>query len=170
METLSTPRLTLQRFTHADLDELHALNSEPETMRFLGGVRTLEESTVELERILNANTSAGFGGWAVRQKPDGVFVGRCGVKRYDETSEHELVLAVKKAFRRQGYASEAAAAVLQYTFARGVASVFACVSPENIASINVMKRLGMQFEREAFMYEENVLVFRAYPSAPTPTT
>jgi [ribosomal protein S5]-alanine N-acetyltransferase len=161
---LRTERLLLEPFTEADLDDLHALNSEPLTMRFVGGVRTPAESAAELGRILAASVShesQACGGWAIRLAADRTFVGRVGIKRAAETGEHELLYAVREAFRRRGLASEAAAAVVGRTFERDVAKVIACASPENEASIALMRKIGMTFERRARMYGEDVVVYAA---------
>jgi len=161
MENLLTPRLLLEPFTLEHLADLHALNSEPAVMRFLDGVRTLEQSQAELGRILAAAATAGLGGWAVRRREDGAFIGRCGIKRSVETAEHELLYAYRQAFWKQGYAAESAAAVLQHTFSLGVPLVIACAVPENTASIAVMQRIGMTFSRHAQMYGREMVVYCA---------
>jgi [ribosomal protein S5]-alanine N-acetyltransferase len=156
MTTLSTPRLSLEPIVPADLGDLHALNSEPDAMRFLGGVRTRDESAAELGRILAADAHEGFCGWAVRRRVDGAFLGRCGVKRSLEGGEHELLYAFRVEHWGCGYASEAAAAVLRHTFSLGVPRVIACVSSANAASLGVVRRIGMVFEREARVHDELV--------------
>ena len=160
---IRTPRLALEPFTEADLDDLHVLTEEAETMRFVGGVRTRDESARELGRILAASADVGsggtYGGWAIRVAADRTFIGRIGVKRSAETFEHELLYAVREAFQRKGYAAEAARAVVARTFEGGAGKVIACASPANEASIAVMKKIGMTFERHARMYDESVVVY-----------
>jgi ribosomal-protein-alanine N-acetyltransferase len=160
--------LVLTPITRADGPDLHALNSEPAAMRFLGGVRTREESEAELGRILAHVTPRGLGGWAVRRRSDDAFLGRCGLKHFANESEFELLYAYRESFWGQGYASEAALAVLSHAFALGAPHVFACASPANGASIRVMTRIGMTFERCAHMYDEDVVVYGASadPGAP----
>ncbi len=161
MDSLVTPRLLLEPFTEEHFADLHALNSEPAVMHFLDGVRTPEESRAELLRILAAAATPGLGGWAVRRREDGVFIGRCGIKRSVETAEHELLYAYRRAFWGQGFAAESAAAVLQHTFSLGVPLVIACAVPENTASIAVMQRIGMRFSRRAQMYGRDMAVYCA---------
>ncbi len=158
---LTTPRLFLEAFGPEHLADLHALNSEPAVMRFLDGVRTIEQSRAELERILAAPASPGCGGWAVRRRADSLFIGRCGIKKAAETGEHELLYAFKSAFWGQGYAVEAAAAVLRHTFSLGVPIVIACALPANTASLAVMQRIGMVWTRRARMYDEDMIVYSA---------
>ncbi|HEY3765134.1 MAG TPA: GNAT family protein [Gaiellales bacterium] len=59
-----------------------------------------------------------------------------------------LYWAVAPAHRGRGIASEAAAALIAYAFAEiGLARVVATTEHDNLASIGVMRRLGMRIER-----------------------
>ena len=161
MEKLLTPRLSLSPITWEHFADLHELNSEPAVMRFLDGVRTPEETRAELGRILAAAARPGLGGWAVRRREDGAFIGRCGIKLSAETAEHELLYAYRQAFWGQGYAAESTAALLRHTLGLGVPLVIACADPENTASIAVMQRIGMKFARRARMYDRDMVVYLA---------
>jgi ribosomal-protein-alanine N-acetyltransferase len=161
MDELFTPRLLLEPITEAHLEDLHRLNSDPEVMRFLDGVRSREQSRAELLRILAGGATPGFGGWAVRRRTDRAFLGRCGIKRSAETGEPELLYALRAEVWGQGYATEAARAVLRHTFDHGVPLVIACAVPANTASVVVMQRIGMRFARLARMYEEEMVVYSA---------
>jgi RimJ/RimL family protein N-acetyltransferase len=58
-----------------------------------------------------------------------------------------LYWAVAPAFRRRGIAAEAAAALIDHAFAElGLARVVATTERDNLASIGVMRRLGMRIE------------------------
>jgi len=58
-----------------------------------------------------------------------------------------LYWAVAPEFRRRGIAAEAAAALIGHAFAElGLARVVATTERENLASIGVMRRLGMRVE------------------------
>ena len=58
-----------------------------------------------------------------------------------------LYWAVAPAFRRRGIAAEAAAALIDHAFAElGLARVVATTERENLASVGVMRRLGMRVE------------------------
>lgn len=161
LETITTPRLILEPFTEADLEDLHALNSEPNAMRYLDGVRTREQTVAELGRILAVASRPGAGGWTIRERDGRAWVGRIGIKPPADGNEHELLYALREAFWGNGYATEAATALLAHTFARGVDRIMACASPANGASIAVLEKIGMRFDRRAFMYREDVVVYVA---------
>jgi RimJ/RimL family protein N-acetyltransferase len=159
-ESLLTERLRLDPIAPSDADDLHALNSDAAAMRFLGGVRTREGTLAELGRMLALDPAARFGAWAVRRRGDGAFVGRCGVKPGTEApTEHELLYAYLPAFWGHGYATEAADAVVRRTLAAGAPYVIACAVPANVASIAVLRRVGMTFERRAYLYDEDHEVY-----------
>ena len=63
------------------------------------------------------------------------------------TSEVGLFYHIQPALRRQGYASEAAAALVEYAFAHlHLRRILATTSYENLGSQAVMRRLGMTLE------------------------
>lgn len=158
---IATRRLILEPFGEGDLDDLHALNRDANAMRFLDGVRTREQTEAELGRILAVASQPGCGGWSIREREAGAWIGRVGIKPPADGNEHELLYALRTSFWGKGYATEAAAAVLARTFASGVDRVMACAVPANGASVAVMKKIGMRFDRDAFMYGEPVVVYVA---------
>jgi [ribosomal protein S5]-alanine N-acetyltransferase len=65
--------------------------------------------------------------------------------------EFGLYWAVSPAFRRQGYATEAGQAMVEYAFSElRVKRVVASTTYENAASVGVMHKLGMWVERNPF--------------------
>lgn len=68
-----------------------------------------------------------------------------GTRSY--TTELGLYYALSTAFQRQGYATEAAQALLDYAFRQlNLKRVVAMTTHDNAASIGVMKKLGMHVE------------------------
>jgi ribosomal-protein-alanine N-acetyltransferase len=161
MPILRTPRLVLLPFTEDDYADLLALNSDPEVRPLIFGDGTAEETRAELGRTLAAASDPPCGGWVLRIEGDRTFMGRVNIKRNIETGEHELLYALHKAFWGQGYASEAAAAVLGYAHTAGCTSIMACAAPENAGSIAVMKKIGMHYVGRERMYGRESVVYRS---------
>lgn len=69
-------------------------------------------------------------------------VGACGFKNEPRAGRVEIGYGVSPACRRQGAAAEAVDALLKLAFAGGATEVLAEVSPDNLASTNVVRRLG----------------------------
>ncbi len=67
------------------------------------------------------------------------------------TAEVGLFYTFDRAYRRQGYATEAAQALIDYAFGTlRLRRIVATTSYENDASMGVMRRLGMRVERNPF--------------------
>jgi RimJ/RimL family protein N-acetyltransferase len=149
MTTLETNRLVLRPFLETDLDDLCTLYSDPDVMRYLNtGVLNRDETTVRLKRMLDHWQTHGYGIWAVIHKKDDRFIGRCGIANVHDFPDCELVYTFARAYWGQGYATEAARAALDYAFIHlKLPRVIALAVVDNLASRNVMRKLGMTFER-----------------------
>ena len=71
----------------------------------------------------------------------------CGLLKRETLPDADLGFAFLPGFAGQGYASEAAAAVLAYARQTlGLARVLAITSPDNTRSIKLLERIGFRFE------------------------
>jgi [ribosomal protein S5]-alanine N-acetyltransferase len=74
---------------------------------------------------------------------DGEVIGRAGFHGPPgAVGRPEIGYAVRPRFRRQGYATEAAEALVSWAWKQGEDVVFASVSPHNAASLAVVRKLG----------------------------
>lgn len=129
---LATARLRLGPWTEADLDALHRLWSDPQTI-WWGPNQTLEQTRALFQRLQQQG-----GWWAVEH--EGVIVGNVFLRASPRTpGVLELGYHFLPACWGRGFATEAARAVLDT--APG-ARVEAPVVPENTRSQEVVKRLG----------------------------
>lgn len=147
MTELETPRLRLRRLTPADADLIVALLNEPTFIRFIGdrGVRTTDDARNYLAGGPLAMYDAhGFGLGLMERKSDDLALGICGLVKREGLNDPDIGFALFPEFVGQGYAFEAASAVLNH--AREVLRlprVAAIVSPENAASKRLLERLGL---------------------------
>jgi ribosomal-protein-alanine N-acetyltransferase len=135
----------------SDLDSLMSIVGDPDVMKFLGVdagvVLNREEAEDALHRMIAFSTEHGFGRWAVLNKQNNSMVGLSGFRLLEGTPE--LFYAFAKDFWGQGFATESARACLRYGFEElGFDRIVAATRHENAASINVMKRIGMTYEKE----------------------
>jgi RimJ/RimL family protein N-acetyltransferase len=140
---IETERLRLRAVTTDDLDELVRLHQDPLVTRFMGSpdrewlARWLRSSDEEWEE-------RGHGRLAIVAKESGRLLGRTGLKYWPQFEETEIGWALHADARGQGYATEAAGAVLDWASGRFEAPYFtAMIRPDNTASIAVAERLGM---------------------------
>jgi RimJ/RimL family protein N-acetyltransferase len=146
---LGTPRLILRGWRPEDVEALAAMTAEPEVMRFVGGVLTPPQSWRAMALSAGHWTLRGYGPWAIERKNDGVLLGRAGLWNPDGWPGLELGWVLARHAWGQGYATEAARAALEWTWASvGTDRIISIIAPDNPASIRVAERLGLALERE----------------------
>jgi RimJ/RimL family protein N-acetyltransferase len=146
-----TSRLILRAAKADDAAFVTGMNNDPEVCRFLGGMKTPEESLLKIVEAIDHQRQHGFSRWSVTLKDTGAIIGRCGLmrKHISGVTEIELGYAFAREHWGRGYATEAARAALDYSF--GVLRhrrVVAIIYPKNHASIGVAGKIGMAFERD----------------------
>ena len=159
---LTTSRLTIRRFRPADADDLHEYLSDPQVYRFEPG----EPLDHELASRKAADMAASPDFWAVELRGAGKVIGQLYLKQI-EPAEHltcELGYILSPSYQRQGYGSEAAAALVrQMLTAGGMHRVIAHCNPENTASWRLLEKIG--FRREG-LFKQNIFFRRGADGAP----
>ncbi len=151
MTVLETARMALRRLCLEDAPFIRELVNEPSWIRFIGdrGVRSLDDARAYLARgPIAMYERCGFGLWLCESKPAGEPLGICGLVKRDTLEDVDLGFAFLPRFWGLGYAHESAAAVLDY--AREVLEldhVVAITSPDNEASIRLLRKLGLRLEK-----------------------
>jgi [ribosomal protein S5]-alanine N-acetyltransferase len=145
--TLETPRLLLQSFTLNDSDDLMQLHADPEVNRYLlpTGAWSKEITMTKLKRFIAHQETYGYSKLKVSLK-DGTFIGRAGFELWEETKETELGYSFKREYWNQGYATEAARALVRRIFEiTDLEHVISFAAEENVASRKVLENIGMAF-------------------------
>lgn len=149
----------MRRFTLDDLDELAALRSDPEVMRYIGE-QSRKKVEERLQYYISHYDSHRLGMWAVIHKATGKLIGWAGLIFLDGTPEVEVGYGVAKDYWGQGLMTEAARACLRYGFERtALERIVAIAMPENVASWRIMEKLGMRYEKNAFHYGHDVVYY-----------
>jgi RimJ/RimL family protein N-acetyltransferase len=150
---LQTDRLLLRPFSAEDADGLARVLSDSEAAQFIGGQKSYEEARDSAIRMRDAFDRRGWGTLAVVLANIQTCIGYCGVRPLSCTPDVELAFALERAHWGKGYATEAAAAVLDAAFVcLRFESIVGTVYPENAASQRVLAKLGLKFERKVFGY------------------
>ena len=135
----------------ADAAFMLTLLNEPSWLRFIGdrGVRTIDDARnyiVQGPAVMYA--SLGFGLCIVESKDLACPMGICGLMKRDYLDAVDIGFAFLPAYWGQGYAYEAAAAVLNFAKADlGLKRILATTRVENVASQKLLEKLGLRFER-----------------------
>jgi RimJ/RimL family protein N-acetyltransferase len=148
-EPLVTPRLRLRRSRPEDAETISAYRSDPEVHRYQGWERTDPDGVRgEIEEMARRDPGAP-GGWmqlSVEDLDTGQLVGDVGISPADdEPGVIKIGYTMSPSFQGRGYATEAVAALIAYAFGTlGADVVRAYASAENLPSIRVAEKVGMQ--------------------------
>ncbi len=151
---LETNRLILRQLTMEDADNLFQLDSDSEVMRFINGGKPTRYETIQHQLLPQwlayYEKYQGYGFWAAIEKSSDEFIGWFHFRpASDNPDEIELGYRLRKKLWGQGYATEASRALISKGFNElGTQRVVALALPTNKASIRVMEKLGMQFEKK----------------------
>ena len=170
---LETSRLILRQFTEDDVDNLLALDSDADVMRFInGGVASSREAiTIKfLPDVLSYYCEYdNLGFWAIVEKSSQEFLGwvvlrpesRFRIAKLLDVAEPdamELGYRLRKVSWGKGYATEASQALIDKALTQwNVKKIIAWALPENKASIRVMEKLGMKLQQEYILTVADVL-------------
>ncbi len=177
---LETERLVIRPFTIEDLDDIHQiLDIDLMTADFgTGGALTRQEreqwlqwTILSYEELAKLNQPP-YGDRAVVLKQTQQIIGACGfVPSFApfgqllslHSASHDagahfnspafgLFYAFSPAYQRQGYATEATQALIDYAFRElQLKRIVATTTYENVASIAVMRKVGMRIEKNLYL-------------------
>ena len=151
MKVLETERLILRWLTLADAPFLLELMNDPAFIRNVAdrGLRTPDDAARYMtEKMFPSYEQHGFGMNVVELKSTGAAIGTCGLFKR-ETMEHvDIGYAFLRAFWGQGFAYEAAAAVIAHgRDVLRIPKIVGMTAPANESSIKLLQKLGLRFER-----------------------
>lgn len=149
---IETDRLLLREITLDDAEDLFKLHSNAEVQKYTG--EPVVESIEEIEKAIQGRISDyeqyGFGRWATFLKHEMQFVGWAGLAYLPEFDEIDLGYRFLPEFWGKGIATEASQAILTYGFdTLDLSKIIAIAMKENTASISVMEKVGMEFDKFA---------------------
>lgn len=152
---LETERLVLRRVNENDANEIFALRSNPETMKYIP--RPLAKSiddALEHIALIDAKIESNEGiNWAITYKDNPKLIGIIG--HYRIKPEHfraEVGYMLLPEYYRKGIISEAIKEVVNYGFNEmKLHSIEAIIDPENFGSARVLEKNN--FVKEAHLKE-----------------
>jgi ribosomal-protein-alanine N-acetyltransferase len=150
--TLTTSRLLLRELSTGDAPSLYAVHADAEGMRWFGTDPMTDPG--EAEKLIQAFADWWRGGsgirWAIESPLHGVFLGTCGLFRWNRSWRSCAVGYELAPFARgNGYMKEALSAAIDYGFeTMRINRVEAQVHPQNAPSVRTLETLG--FLREGY--------------------
>lgn len=146
---LETERLVLRPWDESDAADFCRLLSERGD-----GTPTVEHIRTAITELLTATETTGIALLPVQRRAEGDFIGYCGLVIGRSTLEEpEIAYELFRHAHGRGYATEAAAAVLDAAVATGRKRLWSTVGAWNTPSLRVLEKLG--FERDRVSTEAN---------------
>lgn len=153
---LETERLSIRKFTPADLDALIEMRSDEPVIKYLGGRRLQNPQALEkrLEFYLDCYEKYGYGVCAMHFKATGELCGWSGLQPLEDTGATEIGYGLTTRFWRRNLGYECAKAWLEYGFnVANLEKIVAVAQPENTASWRIMEKLGMTYKKTELHYD-----------------
>lgn len=147
---LETDRLLLRELTVEDAINFCKLNENPNVIRYTGdsSFKNIEDAYTFLKNYKDYEVN-GYGRWAVIDQLSHEFLGWCGLKYDRSKNETDIGFRFFEEHWNKGLATESATACLKYGFEQlHLEKVIGRVMSENIASIMVLQKLGLTFNKE----------------------
>lgn len=163
MIIIETERTLLREFEMQDLDKLSVIYSDINVMKFIatGIVLNKEQTSKLIEHWINEYYKKfGYGIWAVFSKESKELIGQCGFNNLPGGAGVEIAYLLSEDYWNKGLATEISSATLKYGFdVLGFKKIFALCYPQNIASINVLNKIGMIPEGHRTFYGVDFLFY-----------
>jgi RimJ/RimL family protein N-acetyltransferase len=158
---IQTQRLQIRKWDLArDLDDAVAIYGDPEVMRYIPcGALDRAQTERLIGRMIEKDEQQGYGIWPVVHKADGRVIGESGITQIPgQEPDIEIAWIFNKEYQGQGYATEAARAIMEYAFKElRIARLYALIDRFNARSIAVANRLGMRYDRIIRAYKRDLM-------------
>lgn len=147
---LKTKRLSIQQLTENDFEAFHAINSNPEVMKFIknGKPKTEKENQDEFKKIReNYKKCHELGYWGIVESISKKIIGIASLKAGKHSKNLELGYKFNSNSWGKGFATEATIALLNYGFFKlNQEELAALTYIDNKKSIHVLEKVGMLFK------------------------
>ncbi len=151
---LTTERLLLRELTLEDAPFMLELLNTSAYLKFIGdkNVRTIKDAEINIQSRIDSYLINGLGLWLVELKETQVSIGTCGLIKRQSIDDIDIGFAFLPAYFGKRYGYESAKATLNYAHKElQIKKVIAYTNKTNKASIGLLEKLGLQFEKMAIM-------------------
>lgn len=168
MTVLETERCLIRQIQPEDYEEMFALYSDLELMRYVGDSTAItpEDCRRWLDITLNNYRIKGYGLFLVEEFSSGTCIGFIGLTHPGGIPDPEIKYTLKKHFWGTGLATELVSGLTKHAFASGWASrVVATIDPENQASLRVMEKAGFSRLQDIIEDDGSITAYYACEAA-----
>jgi RimJ/RimL family protein N-acetyltransferase len=162
---LQTARLAFRTWAQSDLELALDLWGDPRVTRYFDAREKLSPQEVQgrLAREICGQIDDGVQYWPIFLRSSHQHVGCCGLRPYQPADKiYEIGFHICVRHWGNGYATEAARAVMAYAFQKlGIHGLFAGHNPENTVSRYLLQKLGFRYTHDEY-YEPTDLQHPSY--------
>ena len=146
MIVLETERLLFRDHELADLEAFCAMEADAEVRRYVGGrPRSHEEAEEKFRRVYLKPVKNRLGMWATIYKPEGCYIGYCGVYPGHARGEGTLGYYLARDYWGRGLATEAARAFVDFGFRElGLTRIVSSVETGHAVSKHILENLAFR--------------------------
>lgn len=160
MTILRTNRLLINKITLDDAAFILKLMNDKDWIKNIGdrGIRTIEDAEEYIRtRFLKTYTESDLGFYGLVLKNSRQIIGVAGLIDRDGIDHVDIGYGILPEYRGKGYAFEATKAVYDYGYNElKLKKIVAIVNPENPSSINLLSKLGLEFEKMVRLPDEEI--------------
>ena len=148
---IKTERLGLRNWNEELITQMIEVSADPEVMKYFPATATPEQTITffnKMKKLCEDKSYCYFAAEILETKEFIGFIGLCYQEYKAEfTPCTDIGWRLKTSAWNMGYATEGARACMDYAFKElNLEKVYAVASANNLSSINVMKKIGMEYQ------------------------
>jgi RimJ/RimL family protein N-acetyltransferase len=160
---LETERLLLREYNDTDAEFIIELLNSPGWLEFIGDrkIKTVDDALKYIQFLRSGFEQHGFGMCCVLLKEGDVKIGMSGLIKRPTLDHPDIGFAFLPQYTGKGYGYETAMAVKEYAMKKlKMKELLAITVPANEKSIQLLKKIGLQHERNEVMDGEELMIFK----------
>ena len=148
---IETNRINLREFALDDNEFIFRLVNAPGWLKNIGSFNITTAADAQkfiAEKLIPSYKQYGFGFWVMGLKPENIPVGMCGLIKRKTLDDVDIGFALLPEYEGNGFATEAAVAVMKYAKETlKLIKLAAVATPHNVRSIKILTGFGFNFEK-----------------------
>ncbi|MDT3404180.1 GNAT family N-acetyltransferase [Mucilaginibacter terrae] len=160
---LETERLVLRKFNITDAPFILELLNTSTWKQYIGdrGLTSIADAQTYLVKVPLMNYAVnGFGLYMVELRGSGEPIGMCGLLKREYLAHLDIGYALLPQYEGNGYAYEAAAATVEYSFNQLNQQTLAAITNiQNQRSIKLLNKLGFTYDKNIWADGHELMMF-----------
>jgi RimJ/RimL family protein N-acetyltransferase len=160
MNLIQTDRLLINKITIDDAAFVLELMNDKDWIKNVGdkGVRTIEDAQAYIQqRFIKTYQESNCGFYSLNIKNTHEIIGIAGLVDREGIDHIDIGYGILPEFRGKGYAFEATKAIYDYGYQElNLEKIVAIVNPDNLHSIKLLSKLGLEFEKMIRLPDEEI--------------